>query len=251
MKRWLLTAGMILPMLSAHGWEKTGSRPVPAASGLSVEVQQWNDPAAGEAEVHVVGFQPQTHRLRVIDQGLEGGASLSETMARTNGLAGINGGYFHPDRKPLGLVIAGGVPVHAQEKARLLSGLVLVAGNGGMRLARPTEPRPKTPEVDALQAGPFLVDGGVAVPGLEATRRARRSIVLVEASGRWALVATSRLTLAEAAALLAARTPKVVRALNLDGGSSTALWARGTGATPAVDLREFGSVRNFLAIVPR
>jgi exopolysaccharide biosynthesis protein len=59
-------------------------------------------------------------------------------------------------------------------------------------------------------------------------------------------------SLAEMAAILA--TPeifsdaKIVRALNLDGGSSTALWVRGT---PPFYQREWKGVRNYLGIVPR
>lgn len=252
----LLALGL-LPLASLGAWERTATKALPSAPGLTVERQEWSDPAAGSAEVYLVSFRPQQHRLRVLDQGAEGSASLAEALGRVNALAGINGGYFHPNRVPLGLVVADGAIVHAEEKARLLSGLICVSANGAPRLARPKEPRPRTADRDVLQAGPFLVDGGLPVPGLEATRRARRSLVLVDANGRWSLVTTSRLTLAETASLLAARgqagEPKVIRALNLDGGSSTALWARGPapGSAPAVAISEFGTVRNFLAIVPR
>jgi exopolysaccharide biosynthesis protein len=41
---------------------------------------------------------------------------------------------------------------------------------------------------------------------------------------------------------------KIIRAMNLDGGTSTALWVRGS---PAFYAREWKSVRNYLAIVPR
>ena len=41
---------------------------------------------------------------------------------------------------------------------------------------------------------------------------------------------------------------KSSRALNLDGGSSTALWVR---SEPVFYEREWKSVRNYLAIVPK
>ena len=105
----------------------------------------------------------------------------------------------------------------------------------------------------ALQAGPFLVDRGKPVAGLNAGRSARRTVIVADAKGVRALVVLSPVTLAEAGQILV--TPKlfgdlvVTRALNLDGGSSTALWVR-TKAAPFY-LREFKSVRNYVAIVPR
>jgi hypothetical protein len=56
--------------------------------------------------------------------------------------------------------------------------------------------------------------------------------------------------LANLARVLAALSQlKVARALNLDGGSSSAFWCRTTEET--VSVSEIKSVRDFLAIVPR
>jgi len=107
-----------------------------------------------------------------------------------------------------------------------------------------------------LQAGPFLVDAGQPVAGLEAKRAARRSVVATDGAETWAILILDHATLAEAAALLA--TPgvlgdgkKLIRALNLDGGSSTGLWVRGAGAASPRYSPEFGTVRNFLGVFPR
>ena len=62
------------------------------------------------------------------------------------------------------------------------------------------------------------------------------------------------MTLRELSDLLAAKgiitEMEVERALNLDGGSSSALWFRGADGKESYD-REFGAVRNFLAVVPK
>lgn len=194
-------------------------------------------------------FSAATHALKVIDDPT-GDLSLAAAMRENGCLAGVNGGYFHPDRTPLGLVVAGGKIVHGYEKARLLSGLVVVT-EAGSRLLRVREHKADTDYLEALQAGPFLVDDGVAVAGLEATRRAERTAVLWDGKKRLALVATGGLTLAEAAELFAVPELvadfKVRRALNLDGGSSTAFWAR----KPDIYLPPWKPVRNYLGIVPR
>jgi hypothetical protein len=103
-----------------------------------------------------------------------------------------------------------------------------------------------------LQCGPFLVDGGKAVPGLNDTRSARRTFILI-GGDRAALGFCSSVTLAELGDILA--TPgivadlKVQRALNLDGGSSSAFWF--TGENGPFSIRELKRVRNFVVVVPK
>ena len=84
---------------------------------------------------------------------------------------------------------------------------------------------------EALQAGPFLVERNRPVTGLNADKSAARTVVFQDARGRSGFLIAKSTTLAETAEILS--TPaifpegKIVRALNLDGGSSTALWVRG------------------------
>jgi uncharacterized protein YigE (DUF2233 family) len=167
-------------------------------------------------------------------------------------VAGTNGGYFHPDRTPLGLLVCDGRQVHPLERAKLLSGLATVTTRG-VSLQRVAEFRGSRAARQALQAGPFLVDGGKAVAGLNATKSARRTAILSDGRGGIALLISTSTTLAELAQILA--TPgmvpglKVVRALNLDGGSSTGIWIRQPGG--AYCERPFKSVRNYVGIVAR
>jgi len=202
-------------------------------------------------ELHVVFFNVKQCALRVVDDA-EGTATL-ETAMRSHGcLAGVNGNYFHPDRTSLGLVISDGRKMHAQERAKLLSGILVVKA-GGFSLLRTAEFAPDAAVTQALQAGPFLVDRGAPVPGLEATRRAERTVVLADGKGNGALVVCDDVTLAEMAAILT--TPgifqelHVERALNLDGGSSTGMWV---DAVPKpFYLEEINEVRNYLGLVAR
>jgi uncharacterized protein YigE (DUF2233 family) len=173
-------------------------------------------------------------------------------MASAGAIAGVNGGYFHPDWKPAGLVIAEGQKIHAFERAKLLSG-VFVVTKGQPRIVRSAAYTPSKADTGALQAGPFLVEKGAPIAGLNATKTARRTVIATDGRGRWALLTLSPVTLAGAAELLASREVfpdfPVAQALNLDGGSSTALWV-GTEGRPFYS-PEFGRVRNFLAILPR
>ena len=51
---------------------------------------------------------------------------IASAAQKRGALAAVNGGYFHPDRTPLGLVVRQGAVLHALEHASLLSGLVVV-----------------------------------------------------------------------------------------------------------------------------
>jgi hypothetical protein len=99
----------------------------------------------------------------------------------------------------------------------------------------------------------MLVEGEHPTAGLNQERSARRTIVATDGRGRWALIYLTSVTLADAARILT--TPSALgdwvptSALNLDGGSSSGLWA---ATSPAqVSLSEFGHVRNYIGIVPR
>ncbi len=250
-------------------WQVASSEAGPTAgSGASApllrhRVQTVRDDAAGRSAIlHFVLPEPGKTVFKVVDQGSANGAGgrldLGSAMRGAGCVAGVNGGYFHPDFQPLGLVVSDGRSVHPLERAPLLSGVFLVGADGRPALLRAEEYRAraakeKAPPRQALQAGPFLVDKGAPVAGLNAARAARRTTVLTDGAGRWALVSTSALTLAETGALLS--RPGVVpdglrvrRALNFDGGSSTGLWIA-TEPTPFYQ-REFGTVRNFLGLAP-
>ncbi len=107
-----------------------------------------------------------------------------------------------------------------------------------------------------MQCGPFLVEGDKTEPGLNNVRSARRTAVFTDGHRVWGLVSTSSLTLEELGAILAdpALLPgglKIERAINLDGGSSTGLWAAQPGQPAPFYLHEIGIVRDFVGIVPR
>jgi exopolysaccharide biosynthesis protein len=88
---------------------------------------------------------------------------------------------------------------------------------------------------------------------LNDTRRARRTFAAVDGNGRAALGVSSTVSLAQLGKILSlpdlGGKMKIVRALNLDGGSSTAFWFG--GKDEAYSIREAKSVRDFVAILPR
>ncbi len=104
-----------------------------------------------------------------------------------------------------------------------------------------------------MQCGPLLVEHAVPVAGLNDTRKARRTFAGVDGKGRAALGVCSAVSLAQLGQILAltnvAGKIRITRALNLDGGSSSAFWF--AGKEGVFSIREQKTVRDFVAIVPR
>jgi exopolysaccharide biosynthesis protein len=193
----------------------------------------------------------KTVTLRVIDNPA-GEDNLAAVMRRENCLAGVNGGYFDPDNKPVGLLISDGHVIAPLRKARLLSGVVIVS-NGRIQLLRVAEYSSKRRATAALQCGPFLVDRSQPIPGLNDTRPARRTFIVTGESDRAAIGFCSDVTLAQLGKILAppgvAPDLKAQRALNLDGGSSSAFWF--AGERGPFSIAEQKAVRDFVAVVPK
>lgn len=211
------------------------------------------DPATGQnAELHLAVFSTKSSTLRVIDQPNEPRADLAEVMVREHCSAGVNGGYFDPEDVPVGLLISEGKSIAPLRKARLLSGVAIVA-NGRLQLLHFAEYSARRNASNAVQCGPFLVDHAQPVAGLDDTRPARRTFIVLAGVDRAAIGFCSEVTLAELAKILA--TPglipdlKIQRALNLDGGSSSAFWF--AGQRGPFSISELKTVRNFVAVVPK
>jgi len=205
----------------------------------------------GEATIDFALFSAKSAALRIVDNP-GGDQELAAVMRRTHGLAGVNGGYFDPQNAPVGLLISEGKLIAPFRKARLLSG-VLVATKGRVELLRAAEYSSRKNATAALQCGPFLVDAGVAVAGLNNTKPARRTFILTAGSDRAAIGFSSSVTLAQMGEILAtarlAPDLKVQRALNLDGGSSSAFWF--AGERGVVSIPEQKTVRDFVVVVPK
>jgi hypothetical protein len=191
-------------------------------------------------------FSAKSSKLRVIDNA-EGG-TLSDAMRRTSCIAGINGGYFDPNFVPLGLRIIDGKLTSRLTRGRLMSGVL--ASDNAIHIFRLAEFSLRRKPNAAIECGPFLIDLAKPVHGLEATRAARRTFAATGSGDRAALGFCSDTTLAELASILA--TPlgdfKIQRALNFDGGSSSAFWFRKDDGS-AVSIPEEKTVRDFVGIV--
>ena len=211
-----------------------------------------NRETSAHAVIDLALFSTKSCTLRAIDQANAPRRELAYVMRRGNCLAGVNGGYFDSDYAPIGLLLVDGKTIAPLQRARLITG-VLIASSRGVQIMR-TREFPRQQKFNAaVQCGPFLVDLGRPVRGLEETHQARRTFAAVAKPDRAALGFCSEISLAELADILAsaqlADDFKISRALNLDGGSSSGFWfAR---EDDAFSVPEQKTVRDFIAIVPK
>lgn len=246
---------VLLLAFTAHAqWTQISSQSEPSPQrGLEHRYVVVEDSAAGDrASLELAIFSAKACRLRVIDQPSEPRVDLEEVMSRGNFLAAVNGGYFDPDYKPIGLLVVDGTMIAPLQRARLLSG-VLSGSAKKVQISRVTEFSLAQKPDAAVECGPMVVDLGKSVRGLESTRAARRTFAAVGAGDKAALGFCSDVTLADLSNILAtvlAPDFKIQRALNLDGGSSSAFWFKRAKGS-AFSIAEQKPVRDFVAIVPK
>jgi exopolysaccharide biosynthesis protein len=248
----LVVLGLAMAAESRADWTLSPIRELGTLKGGATAWER--DATQGDRRVKISGvsFQERRATFQVIDNPPSARMPLVDALKATGAVAGMNGNYFHADDTPVGMTVSNGHTINQFERARLLSGIIFVQ-KGHIALVRSETLRPGSYE-QALQCGPWLVEKGAPIVGLNAVRLARRSIVTMDGKGNWAIVTLSAATLAEAAEILTRPDFtggwSVRNALNLDGGPSTCLVAI-SGDRTVIDIPSFGWVRNYLAIVPR
>ena len=245
-----LTAALAISAQAEWRILSTESQPgLPGTEHRHVVVE---DTGAGQrVAVDVAIFPAKSSALRVIDD--PDGQSLGAVMKREKYACGVNGGYFDSDFKPIGLRIADGGTFSPLRRARLITG-ILLQSDRGIDVVRVSE-FSRTKKINAaVQAGPFLVEGNKRIRGLNDSQLARRTFAGIATKDRAFLGFCSDVSLSGLADMLAtapiAADSKIRRAMNLDGGSSSAFWfAREDGSAFSISGRK--PVRDFVAVVPK
>ncbi|MFL6583080.1 MAG: phosphodiester glycosidase family protein [Chthoniobacterales bacterium] len=206
-----------------------------------------------QARFDLALFSAKSATLRVVDNGGQE-RDLAVAMQQANCIAGVNGGYFDPQFAPIGLRVIEGKTTSPLIRAHLLTGVLSASRDHGLEIVRVGEFSRKRQLDAAVECGPFLVDLGRPVRGLDDTRVARRTFAAVARGGRAVIGVCDGATLAQLGEMLAS-TPladgfTVWRAMNLDGGSSTAFWFRHGNGT-VFSIPEAKTVRDFIGVVPR
>ncbi len=168
-------------------------------------------------------------------------------MVQKNGaLIGVNGGFFDPAYKSLGLLVKEGRELNPVKPVSWW-GIFLIE-SGVPKVVKSSEYDPRGFVEFAIQAGPRLVENGSVVslkPNIS-----QKTFIAVTPNQEIILGVTDKSALdAEDFARILAQELKVSAALNLDGGSSTQLYAKIGNyekETPVL-----ASVANGLVVLPR
>jgi exopolysaccharide biosynthesis protein len=243
----------VLAVTAQADWTILSTASEPGRDGLvHKHVVLENGARTERTTVDLALFSTKSCTLRVLQN--EGGAdSLAEMMRHEKCLAGVNGGYFDEKFAPIGLRMANGQIIAPLQRARLITG-VFLASSRGVQIVRSREFSRRAGAATAIQCGPFLVDRGQPIGGLNDSRSARRSFAATTNSSHALVGVCSDVSLAELSKILAttsfAEDLRIERALNLDGGSSTGFWfTRENGS--AFSIPEQKAVRDFVGVVAK
>ena len=203
-----------------------------------------------------VSYDGRSHRIAVADQEGGPGSKWADAAAAAKpygGVAAINGGFFTPEGKALGLVVSGGRKTGNVNRASSLGAGIFAEGSTPVLVRR--ERGSDSGEI--LQSGPFLVESGRSVPGLSTKSSSARSFIAWDGASGWILARTGSCSLSELSSGLAGAeiggVKKIESALNLDGGRSSDLWISSAVQGGPLHERPLWNkpVRNFLVLIPR
>lgn len=219
------------------------------------------DESGQRVSLHLCKFSTDDYTLQVVDQGSDQEnrkySNLRDAMEKNGCVAGLNGGFYGKDYQPLGVVYENGkkvAPFSSSTRRGLASG-VIWSGSGGIHIVRLNEFKGGAGVRQAIQTGPMLISQSKPVSGLSREKRSLRSFVLTDWKGTWMLGTSSSVSLGDLADILHSprvfQTISVNRAINLDGGRSSAFFLKQQTGNQSVYRTEFARVRNFLGIIPK
>jgi exopolysaccharide biosynthesis protein len=239
-----------LPATLFAEWRVLDRQPSEPADGVPFRLKVTND--ATTANLLLIVFHPNRFAIRVVSNEEGRYGSVADAAAAFDAVAGVNGGYFQLDGTPVGLLISDNRTIHQFGTAKLLSGVVFVR-DGKPGLVRSSRFARLKDVSEAIQSGPFLVEDGRVLTGLNNGRSAARTFVFAGSNSVWGFGICRSVTLAEMGQILS--TPNllgptsVISALNLDGGSSTQFWAR--SGDDVINSSSLALVANYLLLVHR
>lgn len=202
---------------------------------------------ANLGDVQIIKIDPQRYRLSIATA-----PELNQTMAtaqefaqKTGAILAINGGFFSPEQKSIGLLLRDGKKLNPIHNTHWWAIFYLSDYKAGIV---PPEIFHNDPKMEiAIQVGPRLVVQGL-IPKLKPSE-ARRSGIGIQADGNIIIAVTkeSRLAIQEFAKFF--QQLDCPDALNLDGGSSTQLYLNWKGFK--LDIPGLTPVTNAITIFPR
>lgn len=192
----------------------------------------WADTGADRERLRLFRLDPGQVRLRVIYQPAHPRHVSEWATALPDALIVVNAGYFTPEMQATGLIVSDGIS--SGRSYDDFAGMLAVSTDGQvtLRWLRTWPFNPNEKLAQAVQSFPVLVKPG-RVMGFPADadqgQRSRRTVVAQDTTGRIILLVSPAplFSLHELAVWLTESNLELDIAMNLDGGTSTGLWASG------------------------
>lgn len=222
------------------------------ASGIAYTTFTTLSNAEGVSTIHAFQIDPAKFKIDVATTSDEkNGATAEELAKRLNALVAINGGFFTPEHKSIGLIIKDGREINPIHKTSWWS-IFAMSGNKAS-IYSPKEFASARDIRMALQVGPRLAVGG-KIPKLKESL-AERSAVGITTEGKVIIAITQGrgISMDELARIMSYPPPEgglgCPNAMALDGGSSSQLYARFKKFE--LKLPGLARVTNGLAVLPK
>jgi uncharacterized protein YigE (DUF2233 family) len=187
------------------------------------------------SEVLLLRVDPVRYSIHVVPAIKTGSLSsdVKTITTRFGGIAGINGNFFDPEGRALGVVVSNFVEKQkVQRGGSVLSGVFFTDGKRFGIAHR--DDFQSAGIAEALQAGPRLIVNHEPVQVKQPDSGTRRSGIAITRSQQIILYATTvrfpGATLGQIQTMLLSPELQIVDALNLDGGGSSQLFVAKLGA---------------------
>ncbi|MCX7115480.1 MAG: phosphodiester glycosidase family protein [Gammaproteobacteria bacterium] len=215
-----------------------------------IEYQDRQNFLAPWSHVHVFRIQLTKNKLslaRARELGFKQ-AFVKDLAESVHAIIGINGGFFDPQFRPLGLRIHESQQLSSLKHISWWSVFYIQDGKAYIKRAHQVLPQQNNVHF-AIQSGPRLLVAG-HIPASLKLGRDERTALGITRDGSVVVVVTENalLTTPELAEIMKAPPILAVDALNLDGGSSTQLYVN----LPSLhlDLRGFSMVADAVLVKP-
>ncbi len=192
---------------------------------LVVQIKGDEDKPSSPGYIHLFRLDPSILRLGIGTAKQFGLANIDAKTAaqRSNAVLFINGGFFTPEYASLGLLVQNGRELNRLKWTSWWHVFQVKAGSPQIISKQEFS---LTPDVEmAIEAGPRALTNGNVPTGLKASI-AERSVVGIDKDGRIIIAATEGLPISIAGLAAYLKAEGCVNALNLDGGSSTQIYAK-------------------------
>lgn len=154
--------------------------------------------------------------------------ALKDWQVKKEGHIVVNGGYFHPDYTPSGMIVVDGEKINKRQFDSYRSGAVIVQ-NGHLQIADLAHSTAvlQEPMEYAIQSYPFYIKNGQPSITIDTKKKARRTVIGIDEHEMvyLMLVGSSDLSLFQLMEIISVMPVPFRHVLNLDGGRFSGLVA--------------------------